>query len=494
MSSQPNGSPPPYESEPEYDIVPQAAYSYYADDEIQHFYRWNSPPGIIKIMAVICIILCVGVFVCVASTLAWDTSGSATGFSGGYGGGYGGGYSGGYGGGSGTSFGGGFGGGSFAYGILGSQNDPRQAKAFMITMAVITFITLMAIFIIILSYQHWSQSRKFYLIVIIITAILGLFMLVATIVYLVAVNPMAQTSGSVQYYQVQSLCAQYQGPQPSDLMINQYLYHYCVVDPQEAVAIVFGFLIIACLIIILVFAVKTRKQINAYGKGNILWRREKPVEDPNAPPDIEDWVNNVSGDPELVNSEFPEKFGGSREHLDDNSTNYVKPPDSFLGVEHHLPVRSTVPYYSSSDMGSSASKPKKKRAGRPRRTDGNDYDTDYASSGDELDDEDFSSEFPPIADDHERENYKSEFDRNHQVYKSLQAELDEINKRLAEVDRELDELQEGTPQYLDALDEYDALKDKKRSNDYRMKKKRCKDLKAKLSHIKRMVSDYDSTR
>lgn len=215
------------------DIVPQAAYSYYADDEIQHFYRWNSPPGIIKIMAVICIILCVGVFVCVASTLAWDTSGSATGFSGGYGGGYGGGYSGGYGGGSGTSFGGGFGGGSFAYGILGSQNDPRQAKAFMITMAVITFITLMAIFIIILSYQHWSQSRKFYLIVIIITAILGLFMLVATIVYLVAVNPMAQTSGSVQYYQVQSLCAQYQGPQPSDLMINQYLYHYCVVDPQE---------------------------------------------------------------------------------------------------------------------------------------------------------------------------------------------------------------------------------------------------------------------
>lgn len=58
------------------------------------------------------------------------------------------------------------------------------------------------------------------------------------------------------------------------------------------------------------------------------------------------------------------------------------------------------------------------------------------------------SEFPPIADDHERENYKSEFDRDHQVYKSLQAELDEINKRLAEVDRELDELQEGTPQYL----------------------------------------------
>lgn len=57
------------------------------------------------------------------------------------------------------------------------------------------------------------------------------------------------------------------------------------------------------------------------------------------------------------------------------------------------------------------------------------------------------SEFPPIADDDEREKYKHIFDTDHQEYKSLQAELDVINKRLAEVDRELDELQEGTPQY-----------------------------------------------
>lgn len=59
-------------------------------------------------------------------------------------------------------------------------------------------------------------------------------------------------------------------------------------------------------------------------------------------------------------------------------------------VEHNIPVQNSAPYYSSSDMGSSASKPKKKRARRPHRTDGKDYDTDYASSGDELDDQDFS--------------------------------------------------------------------------------------------------------
>lgn len=62
----------------------------------------------------------------------------------------------------------------------------------------------------------------------------------------------------------------------------------------------------------------------------------------------------------------------------------------FSGVARTIPVQNSAPYYSSSEVGSSASKPKKKRAGRPRHTDGKDYDTDYASSGDELDDHDFS--------------------------------------------------------------------------------------------------------
>lgn len=60
------------------------------------------------------------------------------------------------------------------------------------------------------------------------------------------------------------------------------------------------------------------------------------------------------------------------------------------GVEYNIPVQNSAPYYSSSEAASSASKPKKRRAGRPRCPDGKDYDTDYASSGDELDDDDFS--------------------------------------------------------------------------------------------------------
>lgn len=40
------------------------------------------------------------------------------------------------------------------------------------------------------------------------------------------------------------------------------------------------------------------------------------------------------------------------------------------------------------------------------------------------------------------------FDDDHLEYKELQAELDAINKKMAEVDRELDDLPEGSPQFL----------------------------------------------
>lgn len=212
---------------------PQPAYSYYPDDEFQHFYRWTSPPGILKIMSIMVIVMSVAIFACVASTLAWDTQGALGGFGGlgGYGGSYGGTYGNGYG-----SFGGGaYGAGNnYGYGgIGGNYNDPRKGKGFMIAMAAITFIFSLVVFIIIVSHQSISESRRFYLAVVIICAILALLMLIASIVYLVAVNPMAQSSGSVYGSQIAGLCAQYQQPQPSGMLVNQYLYHYCVVEPQE---------------------------------------------------------------------------------------------------------------------------------------------------------------------------------------------------------------------------------------------------------------------
>lgn len=185
-------------------------------------------------MAIIVIVMCVAIFACVASTLAWDSQGTLGGFGYGLvpGGSYGGGYGGGFGGGT-------YGSGSnYGYGgIGGNYNDPRKGKGFMIAMAAITFIVGLAVFIIIVSHQSLSESRKFYLAVIIICAILALLMLIATIVYLVAVNPTAQSSGSVYGNQIAGLCAQFQQPQPSGAYVNQYLYHYCVVEPQEVTSL-----------------------------------------------------------------------------------------------------------------------------------------------------------------------------------------------------------------------------------------------------------------
>ncbi|XP_077442334.1 occludin [Vanacampus margaritifer] len=487
MSSRPNGSPPPYESDG-YNAPPQPAYSYYPDDEFQHFYRWTSPPGVLKIMAIIVVVLCVAIFACVASTLAWDSQGALSGFGGGIGGGsYGAGYPGSYGGGGGNfgSFGGGaYGAGnSYGYGGLGGNyNDPRSAKGFIIAMAAITFIATLAAFIVIVSHQSVSESRKFYLAVVVVCAVLALLMLIAAIVYLMAVNPMAQSQGSAYGSQITGLCAQYQRPQTSGVFVNQYLYHYCVVEPQEAIAVVFGFLVAAALIIMLVFALKTRKKISEFGKSNILWKRVKVLEGDEPPQDVEAWVNNVSVPAEeLPMADYPEKLRGSRSHLDDDD--YGKPAYGYSPppVEDEHPLRNGVPYAASSEVPSLASR----RRGDP--------DADYASSGDELDDDDvdFYSEFPPIANEQERNEYKREFDRNHHEYKDLQAELDAVNKKLSDADRELDQLREGSQQYQDALAEYNRIKGMKKTSDYRAKKRRSKYLKAKLNHIKKMVSDYD---
>uniref|UniRef100_H2L4X0 Occludin a n=1 Tax=Oryzias latipes TaxID=8090 RepID=H2L4X0_ORYLA len=472
--SRPKESPPPYEAGGSFIGPAQPAYSYYPDDEFQHFYRWSSPPGIIKIMAIIVIVLCVAIFACVASSLAHDSPGAFSSM-GGYMPGYGsGGYGSSYGGGSygGSSYGGGYGGGSYG----GMYADPRQGKGFFIALAVMVFIFSLVVFIIIVSHQRLTESRKFYLATAIICAILALLMLIGTIVYLMAVNPAAQATGSIMGNQIASMCAPYQQQQMMGPMVNQYLYYYCVVEPHEAVAVVFGFLATAALIIMVVFAVKTRQKISSFGKSNIFWKKVKDVEE-------------VA--PEAAFSAYPEKRRGSSNYLDEENI-YDKPPS--IGTPPFLEeqaLQKAAPYNSSSELASSYGQPKKPRAGRPRRNNGQDYDTDYNSSGDELDDDDFDSEYPPIKNEQERNDYKREFDRDHQEYKNLQADLDKVNRRLSELDEELDQLEEGSPQFLDAMDEYNAVKSSKKTPDYLVKKRRCKYLKAKLSHIKKMVSDYD---
>lgn len=55
----------------------------------------------------------------------------------------------------------------------------------------------------------------------------------------------------------------------------------------------FGFLVVAALIIMLVFALKTRQKINNFGKSNILWKKVKVVDEMGPPNDVEAWVSDA---------------------------------------------------------------------------------------------------------------------------------------------------------------------------------------------------------
>ncbi|XP_078252702.1 occludin b [Rhinoraja longicauda] len=509
MSSHVMDSPPPYNSGSEYyrgsgyapskdmydgDVRSQPAGSYYPD-ELQRFYKWTSPPGIIKILAIIIIVMSVGIFACVASTLPWDMDG---GMGGGNGMGFGSQGGGHVGFGSGTGYGYGVGVGAYGYG--GGYTDPRAAKGFMIALAGVSFVVLLGVFIILVSRTRLSRTRKFYLILLIVSALVGFLMLVATLVYLMGINPTAQAAGSVFYSQLLNLCNQFYIPSTSGVYTNQYLYHYCVVEPQEALAIVMGFAIIISLGLIIFFSYKTRSKITRYGKGNILWDRIRMENE--MPPNVEEWVNNVSGVPEeLATDGYSYKPNGSM-HDEPNHETRPHPDRAYpsRNPEVSVPLMREQPRPSSSrdsdeSKPSSERKPRRKRRpGRAKRVDNDEYETDYttgAESCDELDEEDLEGKYPPITSDQQRQDYKKEFDDDLQQYKRLQGEMDEINKKFSQLDKQIEKTEESE-EYQNIAAEYNRLKDLKNSADYREKKQLCKQLKAKLAHIKQMVGNYDN--
>ncbi|NXT77496.1 OCLN protein, partial [Zapornia atra] len=248
--------------------------SYYIEDVPQHFYKWTSPPGVVRILEAVIILLCIAIFACVASTLAWEYS---YGFGGVYGNGLGGFYGSNYYG-SGLNYGYGYG------GYYGGVTNPRAANGFMIAMAVLCFLAQLGLFVTSVSKSSSSRSRRFYLVVIVVCAVLAFLMLIASIVYIMGVNPQAQMTGSYYYNPLLTMC--------SNTYMNQYLYHYCTVDPQEAVAIVCGFLIVILLCLICFFAHKTRSKIWKYGKPNIYWDKVSVTQEG---PNVEEWVKNVAG-------------------------------------------------------------------------------------------------------------------------------------------------------------------------------------------------------
>ncbi|XP_008282988.1 occludin [Stegastes partitus] len=519
-----NGFGPPgsfHGPQSDYNAYPPPPGSYYIEEKPQHFYKWRSPPGIIKAMMATVIVLCVAIFACVASTLMWDMQygyGMGTGYYG-SGMGYGSGYSGG-------SYGAGYGGyGSYGnYYGSGSYISPYSAKTAMISMAAINFIGALAFFIASFSKTPIVRTRKFFLALLITSIIMAVLQGIISIVYIVGVNPMAQSSSSMMYNPMLMMCQSLYQTHYSQMggvggfpMYNQYLYHYCFVDPQEGIAMACGFLVVIAFCVAAFFAHKTRGKIWRYGKPNIYW--EEPLVGGKASEgrDVEEWVNNVEESRSVQDAPtllVSEKGGGLLNASANSVISY--PPakvdsssyneDAYGNNEYseratsrpsEMVSRSGATSSSPSEETGGGRKPSANRGKRRRRNpelDESQYETEYTTGGEtgnELDEEEWDNMYPDITSDAQRHSYKREFDADLREYKRLCAEMDDINDQLNKLSRQLDTLDETSAKYQTVAEEYNQLKDLKQTPNYQSKKRECRRLRHKLFHIKRMVKDYD---
>ncbi len=219
-----------YSQRSEYGLYSSVPDAHQTEGTPQHFYRWFSPPGIVKTMEGLTALLCFVIFACVASTLVWDMHGYE-GSIGAYVAG-----SGGYG------MGSGYYGGS--YGYQSSYMTPYSAKSAMISMAALNFVVSLAILVVSFSKTWCVHGKTFYLTVLVVDVVLAILQCIIDIVFVIGVNPMAQSSQSIMYNPILMMCQTslgtpsisagvgtgFPGAYPS---FNRYLYHYCFMDPEE---------------------------------------------------------------------------------------------------------------------------------------------------------------------------------------------------------------------------------------------------------------------
>lgn len=138
-----------------FNVPPES--NYVEEERPQHFYRWFSPPGFVKVFQGTTVLMCFLIFAFVASTLVWDMNGFGYGGYGGTGGvpGTGSGYYGG------------------SYGYSSSYMTPQSAKAAMISMAAINFLVSLGFLVGSFSRSRMTRGCKFYLTVFISNIILA---------------------------------------------------------------------------------------------------------------------------------------------------------------------------------------------------------------------------------------------------------------------------------------------------------------------------------
>uniref|UniRef100_A0AAY4AFP2 OCEL domain-containing protein n=1 Tax=Denticeps clupeoides TaxID=299321 RepID=A0AAY4AFP2_9TELE len=91
----------------------------------------------------------------------------------------------------------------------------------------------------------------------------------------------------------------------------------------------------------------------------------------------------------------------------------------------------------------------------------------------------------------QRQCYKDDFNAEYEEYRALHAKVESVTRRFMQLDTQCRRLPPGTKEYQ-VLQEYQKMK--QLYPNYRADKQRCEYLHNKLSHIKRLIAEFDQRR
>ncbi|MBN3325507.1 ELL2 factor, partial [Atractosteus spatula] len=106
---------------------------------------------------------------------------------------------------------------------------------------------------------------------------------------------------------------------------------------------------------------------------------------------------------------------------------------------------------------------------------------------------DYLLKYNTITTPEQRQKYKEDFCAEYDEYRDLHSRIGNVTERFVELGSKIKTLSPGSQEYKDMEDQIfeEYRKYKKKFPGYREEKKRCEYLHQKLSHIKRLILDYD---
>ncbi|POI33908.1 hypothetical protein CIB84_002340, partial [Bambusicola thoracicus] len=117
--------------------------------------------------------------------------------------------------------------------------------------------------------------------------------------------------------------------------------------------------------------------------------------------------------------------------------------------------------------------------------------TESPSSTNEL--PDYFKKYIAIVSYEQRQSYKDDFNAEYDEYRNLHARMESITRKFMKLDEQRKQLSPGSKEYQmlheEVLEEYRKIQQS--SPNYREEKHRCEYLHNKLSHIKRLIGEFD---